>query len=87
MGAKIQVDGTTAVIEGVDHLNGAPIKATDLRAGAAMLIAGLVAAGVTEIEEIRHIERGYEDVVEKLSALGARIKRVSIPDHVMDKAL
>ena len=87
MGAKIQVDGTTAVIEGVDHLNGAPIKATDLRAGAAMLIAGLVAIGVTEIEEIRHIERGYEDVVEKLSALGARIKRVSIPDHVMDKAL
>lgn len=81
MGAQIQVDGKMAVIEGVEKLKGAPIKATDLRAGAAMLIAGLVAEGTTEIEDIEHIERGYENYVEKLTSLGADIKKVRIPDQ------
>lgn len=81
MGAQIQVDGKMAVIEGVEKLKGAPIKATDLRAGAAMLIAGLAAEGTTEIEDIEHIERGYENYVEKLTALGADIKKVRIPDQ------
>jgi UDP-N-acetylglucosamine 1-carboxyvinyltransferase len=80
MGASIKVDGKMAVVEGVDQLKGAPIKADDLRAGAAMLIAGLAARGTTEIEDIDHIDRGYEDVVEKFSALGADIKRVNIPE-------
>lgn len=76
MGADIQVDGKMAVITGVDALSPAPVKAVDLRAGAAMLIAGMMAEGVTEIEEIDHIDRGYEEVVEKFTALGADIKRV-----------
>ena len=80
MGADIQVDGKTAVITGVSQLGGAPVKAVDLRAGAAMIIAGLVANGVTEIEEIERIDRGYEDVVEKFTNLGANIKRVYLPD-------
>lgn len=87
MGARIKVDGKVAVIEGVRELRGAPVKATDLRAGAAMLIAGLVANGTTEIEDIRHIERGYENIIEKIRALGADIQRVYIPDPAMAKAL
>ena len=78
MGADIQVDGKMAVITGVDSLNAAPVKAVDLRAGAAMIIAGIMTEGTTEIEEIDHIDRGYEEVVEKFSALGADIKRVPI---------
>ena len=81
MGADIQVDGKMAVITGVKALNAAPVRAVDLRAGAAMIIAGLAAEGTTEIEEIDHIDRGYEDVVEKFSALGADIKRVPIFDN------
>lgn len=77
LGASIQVDGTVAVIEGVDRLKGAPVMATDLRAGAAMLIAGLTAKGTTEIEEIHHIERGYENIVQKLKNLGANIKVIN----------
>ncbi|MBQ5994939.1 MAG: UDP-N-acetylglucosamine 1-carboxyvinyltransferase [Clostridia bacterium] len=80
MGAVIHVDGKTAVIEGVDGLRGAPIRADDLRAGAAMMIAGFIAGGVTEIEDIHHIERGYENVVEKFRALGANIERREFPD-------
>ncbi len=76
MGAKVQVDGKTAVITGVERLSGAPVKAVDLRAGAAMIIAGLMADGVTEIENIEYIDRGYEKIVEKFSALGADIKRI-----------
>ena len=79
MGARIQVDGKVAVIEGVDHLTGAPIHACDLRAGAAMVIAGLAAQGVTEIDGIHHIERGYETIVEKLANLGADIQIISVP--------
>lgn len=77
MGACISVDGKIAVIEGVPELKGAPVKATDLRAGAALIIAGLAATGETTIDEIQHIERGYEDIVSKLSMLGADIKKVS----------
>lgn len=80
MGASIKVDGKLAVVEGVEQLKGAPVRADDLRAGAAMLIAGLVAKGTTEIEDILHIDRGYEDVVEKLGLLGADIRRVTVPE-------
>ena len=73
-GVNIQVDGKIAVIEGVPKLKAAPVSATDLRAGAAMIIAGLMAEGTTEIGEIHHIERGYEDIIAKLSSLGADIK-------------
>lgn len=83
MGADIQVDGKMAVITGVKSLSAAPVRAVDLRAGAAMIIAGLATEGVTEIEEIDHIDRGYEDVVEKFSALGADIKRVPIFDNTV----
>ena len=80
MGADIQVDGKMAVITGVDRLTPAPVKAVDLRAGAAMLIAGLATKGITEVEEIERIDRGYEDVVDKFTALGGDIKRVYFPD-------
>lgn len=76
MGANIQVDGKIAVIEGVDHLTGVKVKSTDLRAGAAMIIAGLVAQGQTVVEKTQYVDRGYENIVEKLSALGADIRRV-----------
>lgn len=81
MGAQIQVDGKIAVIEGVDKLTGARIQACDLRAGAAMVIAGLAAQGTTEIGCIHHIERGYEDIVRKLSGVGADIRVVVTPDE------
>ena len=81
MGAHIEVNGKVAIIQGVDHLNGCPVKAYDLRAGAAMIIAGLAAKGHTEIENIIFIDRGYENVVEKFSALGADISREPILDH------
>ena len=80
MGARIQVDGKTAVVEGVEGLCGAPVKACDLRAGAALVIAGLAASGTTEVEDISHIERGYEHIVEKLTAIGAHIYRAEVPD-------
>lgn len=79
MGAHIQVDDKTAVVEGVDHLTGAPIQACDLRAGAAMVIAALAAQGQSEISCVQYIERGYEDIVEKLRALGADIRSVEEP--------
>jgi UDP-N-acetylglucosamine 1-carboxyvinyltransferase len=80
MGAQIQVDGKTAVIEGVKSLTAAPVLACDLRAGAAMVIAGLCADGVTEIEDVQYIERGYEDFVKKLRSLGAEIICEAVPD-------
>ena len=85
MGADIKVDGKTAVIKGVKELKAAKVSANDLRAGAAMIIAGLIADGATEIDTIEHIDRGYEKVVEKLSAIGADIKRISVPDDVLVK--
>ena len=81
MGARIQVDDKTAVVEGVDHLTGAPIQASDLRAGAAMVIAALAARGESEISQVQYIERGYENLVEKLQAVGADIRSVEEPDR------
>ncbi len=81
MGAQIQVDGKLAVIEGVERLTGASMNACDLRAGAAMVIAGLAAEGVTEIGRIHHIERGYENIVAKLAGVGADIQIITVPDE------
>jgi len=77
MGAKVRVEGRMAVIEGGHKLTGAPIKALDLRAGAACVLAGCIADGVTEISNVHYIDRGYERMVEKLTSLGADIKRIS----------
>lgn len=81
MGAKIRVDGKYAHIEGVEKLHGACVGATDLRAGAALIIAGLCADGTTEVGNIKYIERGYDNIVGKFSALGADIRRVAFPDE------
>ena len=81
MGANIQVDDKTAIVEGVDHLSGAPIQACDLRAGAALVIAALTARGQSEISCVHYIERGYENIVPKLRALGANIRAIEEPDE------
>ena len=80
MGASIHVDGKIAVIEGVRELTAAPVRAFDLRAGAAMVIAGLAAKGVTQVEQVTNIERGYENLVEKFVSLGADMYRSEIPE-------
>lgn len=80
MGAQIQVDGRVAVVEGVTQLTGAPVQACDLRAGAALVIAGLAAQGETELTQVQYIERGYEDLVGKLRQLGADIRVEEIPE-------
>lgn len=77
MGAKITAQGKTAIFEGVDGLYGAPVYATDLRAGAALIIAGVCAEGTTEIYNLEHIDRGYENIEEKFKNIGANIERVS----------
>ncbi len=76
MGADIQLEGHTAMVRGVDHLTGAPVMATDLRASASLILAGLVARGETRVDRIYHIDRGYEGIEEKLARLGARIRRI-----------
>ena len=76
MGAHVDLEGSTAVIQGVDHLLGAPVMASDLRASAALVLAGLKAEGITEVSRVYHIDRGYEHLDEKLSELGAEIERV-----------
>ena len=76
MGADIRLQGNTAISRGVDHLEGAPVMATDLRASASLVLAGLVARGTTRVDRIYHIDRGYECIEEKLQQLGARIRRV-----------
>ena len=76
MGANIRIDGRTSVVEGVERLTGCQVKATDLRAGAAMVLAGLVADGETQVGYIHHIDRGYDNLVDKLVGLGADISRV-----------
>ena len=81
MGARIQVDDKTAVVEGVEKLTGAPIQAYDLRAGAALVIAALAAEGESEISNVQYIERGYEDIIGKFRALGADIRAVEEPDE------
>lgn len=85
MGAQITVDGKVAIVEGADRLKGAPVRALDLRAGAAMVIAGLVAEGTTQVEDVQYIERGYENIVEKLVELGADIYRMEEPERTLDK--
>ncbi|GAB3103919.1 UDP-N-acetylglucosamine 1-carboxyvinyltransferase [Lysobacter terrae] len=77
LGADIRVDGHTAVVRGVPKLSGAPVMATDLRASASLILAGLVADGETIIDRIYHLDRGYENIEEKLSGLGAKIRRIS----------
>lgn len=76
MGADMRVEGNTAIVQGVEHLTGAPVMATDLRASASLILAGLVAHGETTVDRIYHIDRGYECIEEKLSQLGASIRRV-----------
>jgi UDP-N-acetylglucosamine 1-carboxyvinyltransferase len=76
LGADIQLKGNTAIIRGVPRLTGAPIMATDLRASASLVLAGLVADGQTRVDRVYHIDRGYENIEEKLGQLGARIRRL-----------
>jgi len=75
LGANIEVEGNTAIVKGVNLLHGANVMATDLRASASLVLAGLVAKGETLVDRIYHLDRGYECIEEKLSQLGARIKR------------
>lgn len=77
MGANIKIDGRSAVIEGVEKLSGAEVHATDLRAGACLVLAGLVADGVTNIVDVHHLDRGYVDIVGKMKSIGAKIERIS----------
>jgi len=76
MGASVELEGATAILQGVEHLSGAPVMASDLRASAALVLAGLVARGATEVNRVYHIDRGYEHIDEKLRKLGAEIERV-----------
>ncbi|OFW74936.1 MAG: UDP-N-acetylglucosamine 1-carboxyvinyltransferase [Alicyclobacillus sp. RIFOXYA1_FULL_53_8] len=78
MGAEIHIEGRTAIIEGTHHLSGAQVTATDLRAGAALVIAGLIAEGQTEVSGLQHIDRGYDNLVGKFQALGAKISRSEV---------
>lgn len=76
LGADIRIEGNTAIIRGVAQMTGAPIMATDLRASASLVLAGLVAKGETIVDRIYHIDRGYENIEEKLGTLGAKIRRL-----------
>ena len=76
LGAEIRIDGNTAVVTGVDRLEGASVMATDLRASAGLIIAGLVADGETVVDRIYHLDRGYEKLGDKLRQLGARVSRI-----------
>jgi UDP-N-acetylglucosamine 1-carboxyvinyltransferase len=77
MGAKIDVSGNTATVTGVDKMKGAPVMATDLRASVSLILAGLASEGETIVNRVYHLDRGYEHVEEKLSAVGAQIERIS----------
>ncbi|MFG6349682.1 MAG: UDP-N-acetylglucosamine 1-carboxyvinyltransferase, partial [Lachnospiraceae bacterium] len=81
MGASIKVEGNVAIIEGVDGLTGASVTAPDLRAGAALVVAGLVADGYTTIDSIHYIERGYENFERKMTALGASMQKIPVDDE------
>lgn len=85
MGASIKVDGKMAIVEGGYALSAAKVRAVDLRAGAAMVVAGLATPGITEIEDIHHIERGYDNIVGKLQAVGADIRKIYVPDEFSEK--
>src|SRR5699024_2611112 len=76
LGADIRLEGNTAIVQGVEHMSGAPIMATDLRASACLVLAGLVADGTTTVDRVYHIDRGYENIEEKLGGLGANIRRL-----------
>jgi UDP-N-acetylglucosamine 1-carboxyvinyltransferase len=80
MGADIRIQGDSAIIQGAESLSGAPVMATDLRASASLVLAGLAAEGVTEISRVYHLDRGYEGLDRKLAKLGANIKRVKEED-------
>ena len=82
MGASIKVEGNTAIIDGVDRYTGATLVAPDLRAGAALVMAGLAAEGYTMIDNIKYIERGYEDFHLKLKSLGAKIEKVKTDKEI-----
>ena len=84
MGAKVTINGRIAVVEGVKKLTGAPVRATDLRAGAALVIAGLMADGTTEIFNVRYIDRGYDHIEDKFIQLGAEIERSTIDSDIED---
>ena len=86
MGAKIRLDGNTAIVTGREKISGAPVMATDLRASASLVLAGLAAEGETTISRVYHIDRGYERIEEKLSKLGARIERHSASENWMQGA-
>ena len=77
LGAKIDIEGNTAIVHGAEKLTGATVMATDLRASACLVIAGLVAEGETIIDRIYHLDRGYDHIEQKLTAVGARIERVN----------
>jgi len=77
MGADIQIQGSSAIVKGVSALKGAPVMATDLRASASLILAGLAAKGTTELSRVYHLDRGYQDLEKKFSALGAGIRRIS----------
>jgi UDP-N-acetylglucosamine 1-carboxyvinyltransferase len=77
MGASMQVEGNTVIVKGVAQLKGAPVMATDLRASASLVIAGLVSSNQTIVDRIYHIDRGYECIEEKLQSLGAKIRRIT----------
>jgi UDP-N-acetylglucosamine 1-carboxyvinyltransferase len=77
LGAEIRIEGNCAIIRGVEKLTAAPVMATDLRASASLVLAGLIAEGTTDVLRIYHIDRGYECIEEKLEQLGAQIKRMT----------
>src|SRR5699024_11172211 len=82
LGASVRVDGHHALVIGVDSLSGAPVEASDIRAGAALVMAGLAADGITEVTGVEHIDRGYEDFASHLRDLGAVVERGESPDPV-----
>ena len=87
MGANITIEGHHAIVHGVPGFSGAEVKAPDLRGGAALVMAGLVADGYTTVSDIHHIDRGYERFVEKLTSLGAVVERIEIPDPIDEAEL
>jgi UDP-N-acetylglucosamine 1-carboxyvinyltransferase len=85
MNARVKVEGRTAIVAGPVELNGAKVKASDLRAGAALVIAGLMAQGITELTGLEHVDRGYEELEEKLRGLGARIWREKLTEQEIEQ--
>jgi UDP-N-acetylglucosamine 1-carboxyvinyltransferase len=81
LGADARTDGHHAVVRGKERLSGAPVRATDIRAGAALVLAGLCADGATDVADVHHIDRGYPDLVAQLQGLGADVRRVTGPGH------